>query len=330
MDGARRNRRFAESTAVFQPAYSHEPVRNGGAQRSAIEKVVTGAHARCRTEFRVLPKVQAHAAGPARRRFSRTAARSTGRTRRRSRSGRCCIEGVPVRLSRAGQPARDFQPAAFGALRLRDARALHPAARISSPDQARFCVYNSLLSEAAVLGFDYGYSLEFPEMLCIWEAQFGDFANGAQVIIDQFIVLRRIEVAAVERHRDAPAARLRGPGAGTLQRAARALPAALRARTTSRSAIPRRPAQYFHLLRRQMKRPFRKPLIVMTPKSLLRVRDSRSRRSRISREADFTKSCPARRSPIRARVERVILCSGKVYYDLLKYREASTASATRR
>ena len=104
----------------------------------------------------------------------------------------------------------------------------------------------------------------------LWEAQFGDFVNGAQVIIDQFIVAPEAKWRRLQRPHPAAAARLRGPGPGALQRAAGALPAARAPRTTSRSCNPTTPAQYFHLLRRQALRPCRKPLVVMTPKSLLR------------------------------------------------------------
>ena len=137
------------------------------------------------------------------------------------------------------------------------------------PGQAQFEVIDSPLSEAGVLGFEYGYSLADPRSLVLWEAQFGDFANGAQVIIDQFICLGREQVAAHVRPGHAAAARLRGAGAGAFLGAARALPAALR-RGQHAGVNCTTPANYFHALRRQLHRNFRKPLIVMTPKSLLR------------------------------------------------------------
>ena len=143
-----------------------------------------------------------------------------------------------------------------------------------SPDQARFEVFDSSLSEYAVLGFEFGYSVADPLTLVIWEAQFGDFANGAQIMIDQFISCAESEMGPAQRPGDAAAARLRRAGAGALQRAHRALPHPC-AENNMQVANCTTPAQYFHLLRRQMyggadRRGMRKPLIVFTPKSLLR------------------------------------------------------------
>jgi 2-oxoglutarate dehydrogenase E1 component len=184
--------------------------------------------------------------------------------------------------------------------------------------QARICIYNSLLSENAVLGFDYGYSLDYPDMLCLWEAQFGDFANGAQVVIDQFI-------SSAESKWQRPSGIVlllphgyegQGPehSSARLERFLQ-----LCAEDNIQVCNLTTPAQYFHVLRRQMKRDFIKPLVIMTPKSLLRAEHA------ASRAEDFTSGSfeEILASPSEApagEVKRVILCSGKVYYDLLNYR----------
>jgi 2-oxoglutarate dehydrogenase E1 component len=185
-------------------------------------------------------------------------------------------------------------------------------------EQARFIVNDSLLSEEAVLAFEYGYATADPNALVIWEAQFGDFANGAQVVIDQFI-----------SSGEAKWGRLCGlvmflphgyEGQGAEHSSARLERyLQLSAENNIQVCVPTSPAQMFHMLRRQMLRPYRKPLIVMTPKSLLRHRLSVSSLEHLTQgsflpvigEVDELKN---------TRVERVIICSGKVYYDLLQAR----------
>ena len=192
-----------------------------------------------------------------------------------------------------------------------------PACNLSE-DQASYEVYNSTLSEAGVLGYEYGYSLDSPDRLVCWEAQFGDFANGAQVIIDQFI-------SSSEDKWD----RMSGltlllphgyEGQGPEHSSAR-LERFLQLCAEDNMFVCNltTPAQYFHVLRRQMLADVRKPLIVMTPKSLLRHQDATSQLEEFS-DGEFQPVVPERRDHIDAEsVERVLMCSGKVYYDLLAY-----------
>ena len=168
-----------------------------------------------------------------------------------------------------------------------------------------------------MLGFDYGYSLDEPHMLIMWEAQFGDFANGAQVIIDQFIA------SAESKWGRASGLVMLLPhgyeGQGPEHSSAR-LERFLQlcAEENIQVAVPTTPAQYFHLLRRQVRRDFRKPLIVMTPKSLLRHKLAVSPVDHLTvGHFHDVLDDPSRR---RDRARRVLLCSGKVYYDLLAHR----------
>src|SRR5262249_5761209 len=136
-------------------------------------------------------------------------------------------------------------------------------------NQAEICVYDSLLSEAAVLGFDYGYSLDEPHMLILWEAQFGDFVNGAQVIIDQFIASAESKWGRASGLVMLLPHGYEGQGPEHPQPRLRRCPSPC-ADDTIQVVTPTPPAQYFPVLRRQVHRDFRKPLILMPPKSLLR------------------------------------------------------------
>jgi len=187
-----------------------------------------------------------------------------------------------------------------------------------APGQAPVRIFNSPLSEIGVLGFDYGYSLDTPEGLIVWEAQFGDFWNTAQVIVDQFI-------ASAE----AKWKRLSGlvlllphgfEGGGPEHSSARLERfLMLAAEDNLQVANPTTPAQFFHVLRRQVLRPWRKPLVVMTPKSLLRHPRVLSPLSDFATDG-FQRVIPDSH-PQRENVKRVLLCSGKIYYDLEKSRE---------
>ncbi|MGD1984664.1 MAG: 2-oxoglutarate dehydrogenase E1 component [Chromatiaceae bacterium] len=187
-----------------------------------------------------------------------------------------------------------------------------------SHDQPRFEVINSILSEYAVLGFEYGYATSMPNTLVIWEGQFGDFANGAQVVIDQFIASgflkwgRLCQLTLFLPH----GFEGQGPehSSARLERYLQ-----LCAELNMRVWVPTTPAQFFHLLRDQMKRRFRRPLIVMTPKSLLRHPLSKSELDALVNGGLAPVQPEIDRLPA-DQVRRVVLCSGKVYFDLLAER----------
>ena len=193
------------------------------------------------------------------------------------------------------------------------------------PKQAPFDVHDSALSEAAVMGFEFGYSLDSPESLVVWEAQFGDFANGAQVIIDQFLTSceskwnRSSGLVLLLPH----AYEGQGPehSSARLERFLQ-----MCAEDNIQVAYPTTPAQYFHLLRRQVKRNFRKPLVAMTPKSLLRLPAAVSPVSEFGGGTSFREVLDDAKAPADL-VARVLICSGKVYYDLAKQREESGTQA---
>ncbi len=224
-------------------------------------------------------------------------------------------KGTPVRLS-----GQDSQRGTFNQrhAKLFDTETETPWIPLEhiSPDQARFEVYNSALSEAGVLGYEYGYSRDYPETLVLWEAQFGDFANGAQIIIDQFIssgedkwgLLAHVTLLLPHGYEG------QGPEHSSA-RVERYLQ--LAAHENMQICQPSNAAQYFHLLRRQIVRPWRKPLVVFTPKSMLRHPDA------LSPIEDFSRSRFLNVLPDNTvhNAKRVVLCTGKIGHDLRVERE---------
>ena len=186
-------------------------------------------------------------------------------------------------------------------------------------NQAPFTVIDSILSEEAVLGFEYGYASNDPNTMVIWEAQFGDFANGAQVVIDQFIASGEVKWGRVNGLTLMLPHGYEGQGpehsSARLERFMQ-----LAADTNMQIVQPTTASQIFHVLRRQMVRDLRKPLIIFTPKSLLRNKDATSPVSEFTK-GGFQTVIPENKALKADKVKRVLVCSGKVYYDLVKKRE---------
>ena len=308
---------YSGSTAEVQPQYSHDPVVTGIPldRLQHVGKVLTtipeGFQLHPTLAKRFVPRrVEALTnGGPFDWAFAEALA-----------FGGLLTEGFPVRLS--GQDCRrgtfSHRHAVFYDYESRERYV--PLSNLSD-EQEKFCVYNSLLSEAAVLGFDYGYTISCPKMLILWEAQFGDFANGAQVLIDQFI-------SSAESKWQTPSSLVMllphgYEGMGPEHSSAR-LERFLQLCAEKNMIVGNftTPAQYFHALRRQKHSPTRKPLIVMTPKSLLTNPRAVSQIEDFLDETSFQeilKDTYEFEKP--ENVSRVIFCSGKVYYDLLAYRE---------
>ncbi len=309
--------KFKESTAVFQPEYTSSSASTAISPKT-LAKIVDGL-TRVPEDFNILPKVKRMLIDRRRQTFEAGGPYDWGFAEALA-FGSLLLEGTPVRLS-----GQDSRRGTFGHRHavLYDAKTGEPYIPLLhlAPKQARFCVYNSLLSEAAVLGFDYGYSLDYPEMLCLWEAQFGDFVNGAQTIIDQFIV------SAESKWQRPSGIVLLLPhgyeGQGPEHSSAR-LERFLQACAEDNIQVCNvtTPAQYFHVLRRQMKRDFIKPLILMTPKSLLRADFASSRAEEFTSNV-FEEILGSPKNGPANKIKRVILCSGKVYYDLLAHRDAN-------
>jgi 2-oxoglutarate dehydrogenase E1 component len=306
--------KFRESTAIFQPKYTSESEPTAISEKT-LKTIVDGL-TRIPEGFELQPKIKRivldhqrtvfEDGGPYEWHYAEALA-----------FGSLLLDGIPIRLS-----GQDSSRGTFSSRHsvLYDANTGKPYVPLLhlAEKQARICIYNSPLSEAAVLGFDYGYSLDYPKMLCLWEAQFGDFANGAQTIIDQFIV------SAESKWQRPSSIVLLLPhgyeGQGPEHSSAR-IERFLQACAEDNIQVcnPTTAAQYFHVLRRQMKRDFIKPLIIATPKSLLRAKFASSRGEEFT-HGRFEEILGSAEAGAVDQVKRIIFCSGKVYYDLLKYR----------
>lgn len=233
--------------------------------------------------------------------------------------GTLLIEGTPLRLSGQDSGRGTFSQR-HAVLTDQETEERHIPLTALSPDQALCEIIDSPLSEAAVMGFEYGYSITDPNSLVLWEAQFGDFANGAQVIIDQFISsgetkwLRMSGLVLLLPH----GYEGQGPehSSARLERYLQ-----LCAEDNWQVVNCTTPANYFHALRRQVRRRFRKPLVVMTPKSLLRHKLCVSDLADMGPGTTFHRVLPETEKLVADdKVRRIVLCSGKVYYDLLAER----------
>jgi 2-oxoglutarate dehydrogenase E1 component len=239
-------------------------------------------------------------------------------------------EGFPVRLSGQDSERGTFSQR-HSVLTDQETERHYTPLKYVSPSQGRFEVINSMLSEEAVLAFEYGYTLSEPNALVMWEAQFGDFANGAQVVFDQFISsgerkwLRMSGLVCLLPH----GYEGQGPehSSARLERYLQ-----LCAEDNWQVANCTTPANYFHILRRQLHRKFRKPLILMTPKSLLRHKRVTSDLIEMGPGTTFhrllwddAQSRPGEKVQLKSdrQLRRVVLCTGKVYYDLYEAREAA-------
>lgn len=233
--------------------------------------------------------------------------------------GSLVAEGTAVRLSGqdAGRGTFTHRHAIFHDVN--DGTRYSPLNTIQ-PDVADFAVHDSLLSEMGVLGFEYGNAITDPRMLCIWEAQFGDFGNGAQIIIDQFIASAESKWQRMNGLVMLLPHGYEGQGpehsSARLERFLQ-----LCAQENMQVIYPTTPAQIFHALRRQMKRDFRKPLIVMSPKSLLRHARVISPLDELTQGMFREVIADAAASQDPGKVRRVVLCTGKLYYELLEERE---------
>lgn len=239
--------------------------------------------------------------------------------------GSLLLENIPVRLSGQDSVRGTFSQRHLAFTDIKTGKEYFPLNHISDI-QARLEALDSSLSEAAVLGFEYGYSIADPKTLVLWEAQFGDFANGAQIIIDNFIVasyekwnLRNNLVLLLPHGFE---------GQGPEHSSARLERFLILCAENNLSVCNiSTPAQYFHVLRRQAKQVIQKPLVIMTPKSLLRLPDAKSKKEDFI-TGNFLEILDDDHTNEKDRISKIILTSGKVYYDLIKFRQKNKIKDT--
>ena len=235
--------------------------------------------------------------------------------------GTLCLENHPVRISGQDSKRGTFSHRHAVYFDVETGREYSPLSLLN-PNKGEFCIYNSPLSEMAVLGFEYGNACADHSFFTLWEAQFGDFANGAQIIIDQFISsgeekwMQNCGLVLLLPH----GYEGQGPehSSARLERFLQ-----LCAQGNMQVCYPTTPANFFHLLRRQVKRDFRKPLIVMTPKSFLRHPEVVSSKKDLIRSSGFQEVIADPKVKKPKNVEVLVLCSGKVYFDLKREIEQS-------
>ncbi len=302
---------FRGSGAIFQPPYSFRPVKTAAAYEDlqhVAETLTTIPEG-----FQINPKIQRQLDGK-RKVFNE----DNGIDWAFAESlawGTLMLDGTSIRLSGQDSARGTFSQRHAVLYDVETRETFIPLMHMTGRE-GLLCVHNSSLSEVGILGFDYGYSLDYPQMLCMWEAQFGDFSNGAQVVIDQFIASAESKWQRISGLVMLLPHGYEGQGPEhSSARMERFLQ--LCAEDNMQICNMTTPAQYFHVLRRQVKRDFRKPLVIMAPKSLLRHKEC------VSPISAFTEdgfNCVLDDPDPPKQAERVILCSGKIYYDLIAYR----------
>jgi 2-oxoglutarate dehydrogenase E1 component len=310
---------------VSVPTYPEKPERAGAVTTSVTEetlKRIAEVHTSLPEEFTVHPKVMPQLQ---RRAAMLTEGPMDWGTAEMAAFGSLLMEGRPVRL--AGQDSRRGTfVQRFAAVVDRVTGETHIPLQHLDEHQAKFYVYDSLLSEFAAMGFEYGYSVARPEALVLWEAQFGDFANGAQTIIDEFIASGETKWGQLSGVVLLLPHGFEGQGpdhsSGRIERFL-----TLAAGDSMRIAQPSTPASYFHLLRLQSLSPAHKPLIVFTPKSMLRNKRATSMPADLTGDSVF-RPVIGDADVTASSVERVLLCSGKIVWELRAERDKRSDTRT--